>query len=367
PLQAALSIAKGQERSAIQRNLNQAKDELAFQHTLAQAQAAYEQQNYRQATKLAQSALEYPTGAPQPARDLLTQAKSQIPAWYRQPMVRRGSGLGLVLLLVWGVAHFWPESSTEATQHKETAEVGPVTNEPASQPTTDLLLNLADYGLPNYELILIDSGSFKMGSDSGESDEKPIYRVSLSSFQLGKTEVTQELWQAVMGSNPSYFKGDRRPVENVSWETCQEFIQKLNQKTGLTFRLPTEAEWEYAAGGGSTGRTSYAGTDNSNSLGTYAWYVGNSNSKTHPVGQKKPNPLGLYDLSGNVWEWCQDWYGDYPREAQTNPTEPEDGSDRVLRGGSWYSYASYCRVAFRYSYHPDYRSIFSGFRLSRTL
>ena len=174
--------------------------------------------------------------------------------------------------------------------------------------------------------------------------------------------MTQELWQAVMGSNPSGFKGDNLPVECVSWDDCQVFIRKLNSLTGQNFRLPTEAEWEFACRGGNNSRGyKYSG---SNNLGSVAWYDGNSGNKTHPVGTKAPNELGIYDMSGNVWEWCADWYGDYSSGAQTNPTGPYGGSYRVYRGGSWSNYARNCRSSFRYGSDPMYRHNFLGLRLA---
>ncbi|MDO9633977.1 MAG: SUMF1/EgtB/PvdO family nonheme iron enzyme [Paludibacter sp.] len=222
----------------------------------------------------------------------------------------------------------------------------------------------------SFEMIAIKGGTFQMGSNDGESDEKPLHQVTVSDFMMGKTEVTQALWQAVMGtsaslSNPSNFKGNNLPVEQVSWNDCQEFIKKLNQLTGKQYRLPTEAEWEYAAGGGATNRTKWAGTNSESNLGEYAWYSSNSGSKTQPVGTKKPNALGLYDMSGNVWEWCSDWYGsDYYRSSpQTNPQGPSSGSYRVGRSGSWFNDANYCRSAFRGSYGPGGRKDDLGFRL----
>ncbi|MEM7658782.1 MAG: SUMF1/EgtB/PvdO family nonheme iron enzyme, partial [Bacteroidota bacterium] len=248
------------------------------------------------------------------------------------------------------------------------------------QSTPDLPLNLADYGLPTYKLLTIEGGSFQMGSDEGDRDEKPIHMVSVSSFQLGKTEVTQALWQAVMGENPSYVKGDNLPVKSASWEDCQQFIQKLNRKTGLNFRLPTEAEWEYAAGGGATGRTTYAGTNDSKELANYGnfcdqrcEYVGDENQSdgyvnTAPVASFQANRLGLYDMSGNVFEWCQDWYSSdyYANSPERNPLGPSSGTSRVLRGGSWVGYTSILRVAVRVHDAPDYRYFNGGFRLSRT-
>ncbi len=200
-------------------------------------------------------------------------------------------------------------------------------------------------------MVAVQGGTFTMGataeqgSDAHDS-EKPAHQVTLSSFSIGQTEVTQALWQAVMGSNPSQFTGDlQRPVEYVSWNDCQTFISKLNQMTGKDFRLPTEAEWEYAARGGNRSQGyKYAG---SNTLGDVAWYASNRGSTTHPVATKAPNELGLYDMSGNVYEWCQDWSGSYSSNAQTNPIGPATGSSRVHRGGCWDNHARYCRVSSR--------------------
>lgn len=218
----------------------------------------------------------------------------------------------------------------------------------------------------SFNMIKVQGGTFTMGATSEQgsdaySDEKPTHQVTLSDYYIGETEVTQELWQAVMGSNPSYFSGMNLPVEKVSWDDCQTFITKLNQLTGKNFRLPTEAEWEYAARGGQKSRGyKYAG---SNTLSVVAWYTDNSGSKTHPVKQKQANELGLYDMSGNVLEWCQDWYGSYSSNAQTNPTGPSSGPSRVFRGGSWGYSASNCRVAYRNFNSPGYRYYYLGFRV----
>jgi len=173
-------------------------------------------------------------------------------------------------------------------------------------------------------------------------DENPAHQVTLTKdYYMGETQVTQALWQTVMGYNPSYFKGDNLPVEDVSWDDCQEFIIKLNEKTGKKFRLPTEAEWEFAARGGNKSKhTPYSGSSN---IDAVAWYDGNSDSKTHPVATKQANELGIYDMSGNVWEWCSDWFGNYSSSAQTNPTGANSGTIRVLRGGGWCSFARDCR------------------------
>ena len=205
-----------------------------------------------------------------------------------------------------------------------------------------------------------------MGATSEQEDpdknEKPTHQVTLSSYYIGETEVTQALWKAVMGNNPSYFKGDNLPVEKVSWEDCQTFIGKLNDLTGKSFRLPTEAEWEYAARGGKrSNHTQYSG---GSMIDDVAWYYGNSGSKTHSVKTKKPNELGLYDMSGNVFEWCQDWKGSYSSNAQTNPTGPDSGSYRVIRGGCWDGGDRGCRSSLRYYFSPGDRISYLGLRLA---
>jgi formylglycine-generating enzyme required for sulfatase activity len=178
---------------------------------------------------------------------------------------------------------------------------------------------------------------------------------------MGKYEVTQDQWKAIMGNNPSKFKGDNLPVEQVRWNDVQEFINKLNTKTGKSYRLPTEAEWEYAArGGDKSNGYKYSG---SNTLGDVAWYDGNSNNTTHAVGSKQPNELGIYDMAGNVWDWCSDRYGKYSSNAQSNPTGPSSGSLRVFRGGSWNGFAQVCRTADRCCYYPGDHHGNIGFRL----
>ena len=213
----------------------------------------------------------------------------------------------------------------------------------------------------------VEGGTFQMGATSEQGDddyywEKPVHSVTLSNYYIGETEVTQALWQAVMGGNPSCFKGDNLPVEEVSWNDCQEFIRKLSQKTGKQFRLPTEAEWEYAARGGKKSNGyKYSG---SNNIGSVAWYGDNSGSKTHEVKGKSPNELGLYDMSGNVWEWCSDWKGSYSSDSQTHPIGASSGSLRVLRGGSWSYSARGCRVSYRSGYDPSGRYFNIGLRLA---
>ena len=218
----------------------------------------------------------------------------------------------------------------------------------------------------NIEMVKVEAGSFNMGATSEMEnpyeDEKPVHRVTLTNnYYIGKYEVTQALWQAVMGSNPSCFKGYDLPVETVSWNDCQDFISKLNAMTGKRFRLPSEAEWEYAARGGKKSRGYlYSG---SNAIGDVAWYEGNSSFMTHAVGTKQPNELGIYDMTGNVWEWCQDRYGSYSSSPQTNPTGAVGGSRRVFRGGSWSYSARRCCTSSRSGHSPGYRRYDLGLRL----
>ncbi len=218
------------------------------------------------------------------------------------------------------------------------------------------------------EMVYIPPGTFMMGSPKDEEgrldNEGPQHRVILSrGFWLGKYPVTQGQWEVVMGGNPSYYKGEPRlPVEKVSWDDCQAFCRKLSQQGKGQFRLPTEAEWEYACRAGST--TRYCFGDLEGALGEYAWIEGNSGNKTHLVGGKKPNTWGLYDMHGNVWEWCQDWYGNYSYSAETDPTGPNSGSYRVIRGGHWINCAGYCRSASRGRISPGNRINNLGFRLA---
>jgi formylglycine-generating enzyme required for sulfatase activity len=217
------------------------------------------------------------------------------------------------------------------------------------------------------DMVYVQGGTFTMGctSEQGsacDSDEKPAHQVTLSSYYIGKYEVTQKQWQEITGNNPSYFKGDNLPVEQVSWEDVQDFIRQLNRKTGKNYRLPTEAEWEYAARGGSKSRSyKYSG---SNTADEVAWYSNNSSKKTHPVGTKQSNELGIYDMSGNVWEWCNDRTGAYSSSSQTNPIGATSGSYYVLRGGGWFYIVKGARVSNRYELTPDYRRSGLGFRLA---
>ncbi len=220
-------------------------------------------------------------------------------------------------------------------------------------------------GVP-FELVYVAPGTFAMGSDDSDAYffEKPVHEVTLTKgYWIGKTEVTQRQWEAVMGGNPSKWKGKDLPVETVSWNDCQEFIEKLNGLQGdVKFALPTEAQWEFAARGGTKSKGyKYSG---SNSIGEVAWYDGNSDRETHPVGTKKSNELGIHDMSGNVWEWCQVWYGNYPSGAVTDPVGAGSGDFRVFRGGSWYFTARFCRSALRDWYSPGRRYFNIGFRLA---
>lgn len=215
------------------------------------------------------------------------------------------------------------------------------------------------------DMILVEGGTFMMGSTSGGSDEQPVHSVALPSYYIGKYPVTQALWKAVMnGNNPSHSKGNRLPVKSVSYIDCQKFIKKLNKLTGQEYRLPTEAEWEFAARGGNKSRGyTYSG---SNSLLDVGWYAGNSSDKTHPVGELPPNELGIHDMSGNVWEWCSDWYSSYSNNTSKTSTGSATGTNRVHRGGSWYDFPSYCRIAYRGNHSPDYSYNNLGFRLAFT-
>lgn len=219
----------------------------------------------------------------------------------------------------------------------------------------------------SFEMVWVEGGTFVMGatdeqSIEAESIENPAHKVTLKNYFMGLTEVTQALWEAVMGENPSRFEDENRPVERVSWTDCQYFIDRLNRLTGKEFRLPTEAEWEYAARGGKKSRGyKYSG---SNNVDEVACYIVTSNEEgTKPVATKQANELGLYDMSGNVYEWCQDGYGDYSGHPQTNPTGSNNAVNRVFRGGCWGHGAENCRVSYRDYGHPDNKINSLGFRL----
>lgn len=235
----------------------------------------------------------------------------------------------------------------------------------------------------SFTMFFVEGGTFTMGATSeqgneADKDEKPAHQVTLSDYYIGQTEVTQGLWKAVMGTTVSKQRdkvdrswhlrgeGDNYPMYYINWDECQEFVNKLNsllssQLGDLRFALPTEAQWEYAARGGKKSNGyKYSG---SNTLGNVAWHTDNSSSATHPVGTKAPNELGIYDMSGNVWEWCQDWYGSYSSSSQTNPTGAYSGSNRVRRGGSWDYGAGGCRVSLRICNAPAFRYFNLGLRL----
>ncbi len=252
---------------------------------------------------------------------------------------------GVAVLVVTGVADTRASQATEATR---------------------LLPKELKSAKTSIAFCLVPAGSFVMGSpldENNRSRKERQYSVTLSQpFYCGKYEVTQAQWKQVMGNNPSHFKGSDLPVERVNWNDCQTFIAKLCALEGVTngtYRLLTAAEWEYACRAGTT--ESYAGD-----LNAMGWYDQNSEKKTHSVGTKQPNAFGLYDMHGNVWEWCNDWYGDYPAESMTNPTGPATGSFRVGRGGSWYGYARFCRSAYHGMNIPENRDSYLGFRLLRT-
>ena len=216
-------------------------------------------------------------------------------------------------------------------------------------------------------MVFVQGGTFTMGctkeqGDNCLEDEKPSRQVTLDDYYIGRYEVTQAQWRYIMGRNPSKFRGCWScPVENVSWFDVQKFISKLNERTGQTYRLPTEAEWEFAARGGTKSRGyRYAGA---NYLDTLAWYYGNSGNRTHSVGRTLPNELGIFDMTGNVFEWCADWFGPYPPYNQNNHKGASAGPDRVLRGGSYDAYPWACRVSYRRDASPVSRTADQGFRL----
>ena len=240
-------------------------------------------------------------------------------------------------------------------------------------PTPSIVETVTVNGV-SFKMIQVDGGTYTMGARDNDTEafnsEKPAHQVTLSSFCIGETEVTQALWVAVMGnnSNPSHFTGDlNRPVDQVSWNQCQNFITKLNQMTGKQFRLPTEAEWEYAARGGKMSNGyKYAGSNDINEVACWGYEMGGTclTYGTYPVASFKPNELGLYDMTGNVFEWCQDWYGSYSSSPQTNPTGPETGSYRIVRGGSWDFDAKFCRLSYRRNYAPNGGYVCNGLRLA---
>ena len=269
-------------------------------------------------------------------------------------------GACLILIIIGGFVL----TGSLADPSDANADSGPAQKSVASVVDDDGDKVYTVYGV-TFRMKPVAGGTFTMGATSEQvapwNDEMPTHTVTLSDYYIGETEVTQELWQAVMGSNPSSFTGDLQcPVERVSWNDCQTFIKKLSELTDTEFRLPTEAEWEYAARGGKSSRgCPYSG---SQAVGDVAWHWNDASKATHPVRTKSPNELGLYDMSGNVWEWCADRYGLYNSASQTNPQGPKTGTRRVHRGGSWYNYARSCQVAVRNSSAPDSTSSGLGLR-----
>ena len=260
---------------------------------------------------------------------------------------------------------------TPAVQYTEPVKTAEKPSEPVKTVTTSKFkINGEVWNPDGIEMVYVEGGTFTMGctseqGDDCEDDEKPAHLVIVSDFYIGKYEVTQAQWKAIMGSNPSAFKGDNLPVEQVSWNDVQEFIRKLNVQTRTLsryYRLPTEAEWEFAARGGTISRDyMYSG---SNTVDNVAWYSKNAGVKTHPVGTKSSNELGIYDMSGNVWEWCSDRKGAYNSNAQINPQGPSSGSSRVYRGGGWINNAEGMLTRYRFSNTTDWRYRDFGFRLA---
>ncbi len=275
-------------------------------------------------------------------------------------MFRRLSTIVLVLVVALG--------RLALAAAAEPKEAGSKTKIPPKEITVDLGRGV------KLEMVLIPSGEFLMGSPDSDKDatayEKPQHRVRITKpFYLGKYPVTREQWQAVMGNDPGSFKAPKNPAETVTWDDCQEFVKKLNAKSGSeggTFQMPTEAQWEYACRAGSI--TRYCFGDDALKLGEYAWrypVLSGKKAQTHPVGEKKPNAWGLYDMHGNVWEWCADWYdgGYYAKSPADDPQGPATGTNRVARGGFWSIDASLCRSASRLSRVPGRQNFLQGFRV----
>lgn len=255
-----------------------------------------------------------------------------------------------------------PKAATVTTEQESVSESASEAESEADRLETQQAATESQINSIGMQLKRLPPGTFIMGEDGkthAVTFTKPCY--------LGAHEVTQEQYERVMGTNPSNFKSLQNPVERVSWDDAAEFCRRLSalpaeRAAGRVYRLPTEAEWEYACQAGST--SAYSHGDNEAQLGDYAWYDQNSESTTHPVGQKRPNAWGLYDMHGNVWEWCQDWYGDYPQGVVTDPVGPAEGSLRVYRGGSWGRVATGCRSAYRLKSVPSYRDNHHGFRVA---
>lgn len=269
-----------------------------------------------------------------------------------------------------------PKSNTTKKSSPRPSATRPASNNGASRTVAPSFGKVAQQKISSksftvngvtFDMMRVEAGTFTMGATSEMSDphdvEKPTHQVILTgNYFIGKTEVTQKLWKAVMGYNSSHFQGENLPLDNVSWDDCMRFISKLNSMTGQDFRLPSEAEWEFAArGGNNSNHFQYSG---SNKLEDVAWFSSNSDSKTHDVATKLPNELGIYDMSGNVWEWCADYWSNYSNGQKTNPTGPYNGIYRMLRGGSWCYDARGCRSSCRIRSSPDYRDSLIGFRLA---
>ncbi|MCC5945900.1 MAG: SUMF1/EgtB/PvdO family nonheme iron enzyme [Bernardetiaceae bacterium] len=284
---------------------------------------------------------------------------------YTKPALIGGGVLLLLIAIIFAVVQLSGNKNSSEIAFEE--ETTPILDDAADDIIYDPIETITVNGV-SFDMIFVEGGTFTMGCTPEQGsdcydNEKPAHEVTLSDYYIGQTEVTQKLGRAVMGENPSYNKNcDDCPVEQVSWNDCKAFIEKLNTLTGKTFRLPTEAEWEFSARGGNKSKGyKYAG---SNDIDEVAWYgYEKSGKKTHPVAQKQANELGLYDMSGNVWEWCQDWYGSYTSNSKRNPTGAGSGSNRVFRGGGWGSFARDSRVSLRYFNTPTDRDSLLGFRL----
>ena len=256
-------------------------------------------------------------------------------------------GLGLIFILCGGV-------SSDARDRKAASPPPP----PKPQLTFDL------GGGIKMEFLVVPAGTFLMGDANGTSGDQPVHPVTFPApFYMSKYQVTQEQWQHVIGSNPSHFKGDKHPVDSVSWDDCQRFLAKLNERlTGWKASLPTEAQWEYTCRAGSKGRFCFG--DDESKLGDYGWFNDNAGSTTHPVGMKKPNAWGFYDMHGNTWEWCNDWYGPYTSKAQVNPQGPDSGTRRVLRGGAFLSGPPRHAASYRRGSESGVSQFYYGLRLA---
>lgn len=272
--------------------------------------------------------------------------------------------IAVVLVSVLVVRKNLPETSAKPVSLQPTVSTARQTATPVAGDTREIEV------APDVKMtfVWVAPGSFQMGSNDGDPDERPVHEVTLTKgYWIGKYEVTQKEWQAVMGVNPSWDKGDHLPVETISWDDCQAYVKKVNDYLArhgeaLRVRLPTEAEWEFASRGGTKGKGyKYSGSDNVDEV---AWYYGISGNKTHEVGTKAANELGLHDMSGNVWEWCADWYGSYSSGSVTDPPGPGSGVFRVNRGGGWLDPAWNCRSALRSRLRPDYRDNDLGVRLA---